>query len=136
MKALTGWLYSWCERELMSLHKTGYTGVSILCRVWTEGNVSFPDKCSIPLISDYHTSDDAILENALARLPNRQHDCVILKHCQARKDDGTQWTTREYAHYLGVSKSSFDTHVARGKKALERTIKDLREKRANDRLIM
>lgn len=126
MKALTGWLYSWCGRELLNMHKTGYTGVSILYRVWTEGNVSFPDKSSRPLISDHHTSDDAILENALARLPNRQHDCVILKHCVARKDDGTPWTTREYARHLGISKSTFDTHVSRGKQALERAIKELR----------
>lgn len=47
------------------------------------------------------------LERALSSLTESQRNAVILVH-------GCEWSYREAADALGVSKSSIGTHVARG----------------------
>lgn len=134
MRKITGWLYAWCSRRYGEIHRDGYAGTNMLHRVRREGVVSAPVPGSRALISDGHTSDDAMMEAALARLPKRQRECVQLAHTAARADDGREFTRRDFARLMGISKSSFDTHVSRGKQALVRGINDLRSKHGLDRL--
>jgi RNA polymerase sigma-70 factor (ECF subfamily) len=53
------------------------------------------------------------LPEALAALPQRQRQVVVLLHC-------FDWTMREAAALLGISKSAVQTHERRGMKRLRR----------------
>lgn len=134
MKKITGWLYSWCAKQYGQQHREGYAASNMLYRIRHEAVVSAPRPGSRALISDLHTDSDALMEAGLARLPKRQRECVKLAHTPARFDDGREVTRRDLAGALGISKSSFDTHVQRGKRALATAINDLREKHGLERL--
>ncbi len=55
------------------------------------------------------------LPDALAALPGRQREVVVLLHCY-------QWTMSEVADLLGISKSTVQNHAERGLASLRLTI--------------
>ena len=80
--------------------------------------VAFPDPSSA---ADHVVAQDdrAALASALARLPERQRECIVLRYYGSLSE-------AEIADAMGVSRGSVKTHASRGLAALAEMLEDRR----------